>query len=117
MLLVVWGGWLLIFHLFKKQKPESFFLGVPLGVILYLALINLLGRWIEPETVFWLCGVMVMLIGTVSARFNLKLPYLDALRSNLPYFFLFVAMFLYPAAIVRPRMTHHERRRCIETCH
>lgn len=93
MLLVFWGGWLLVFYVFKKRQPEHLYLGFSLGIIVYLALINLLGRWVEPETVFWLCGVITLLVGVIAARFNFKLPYLAGLRASLPYLVLFVGMF------------------------
>ena len=92
-LLISWGGWLLVFHVFKKRKSDHLFLGISLGGIVYLSLINLLGRWVGPETVFWLCGILVLLIGAISAGFDFKLPYREALFSNLSFFFLFGIVF------------------------
>jgi hypothetical protein len=93
MILVFWGGWLLVYHVFGKRRPLDAFLGFGLGLVLYLWSVNLVGRWLDPVTAFVGCGLLVLLAGLLAARGDLRLPYREALRAGWPLLLLGLVMF------------------------
>lgn len=77
-LAVVWlGGWLLASHAFRLRSNERLVTGLALGVVLYAWFINLIGRWLSPELVFYISALVVLALGSVFAWRSPQRPWLD----------------------------------------
>jgi hypothetical protein len=70
------GGWMVASHLFRLERHERLGIGFGLGLVGYLWFANLLGHWFTPEIAFLGAGLVVFIIGVISARTN-KQPWLD----------------------------------------
>ena len=57
------GGWLLARTLFRLEPRERLVTGAAVGLVLYLFMANLAGRWIEPGLAFGGSGLAVLLLG------------------------------------------------------
>ncbi len=67
-LLAVWlAGWLLASQAFRLQARERLIAGLALGVTLYLWLVNLLGRWLEPGLGFGLPAALLLALALLLA--------------------------------------------------
>ncbi|HEX9617688.1 MAG TPA: hypothetical protein VGA03_09730 [Anaerolineales bacterium] len=65
----VWGvgGWLLAAHAFRLEARERLVVGFGLGLVSYLWLANLLGRWLPPAATFILAAFLVAGLGLAYA--------------------------------------------------
>lgn len=61
------GGWLLASHAFRLESRERLLIGFGLGLVVYLWLVNLLGRVLHPTVTFILAAVLVLLLGLAFA--------------------------------------------------
>jgi len=56
----IWmGGWLIVSHVFRLQKRERLIIGMSLGIILYVWLINFLGHFLNPTLIFTLPAIII----------------------------------------------------------
>ncbi len=70
------GGWLIATHAFNLGKKERLVIGIGLGLICYLWLINLIGRWLLPDLAYLLPTFIVLIAGLLFAWRSGK-PLLD----------------------------------------
>jgi len=75
-LLWIIGGWLIATHAFQAEKKERFILGIGVGLVCYLWLVNLVGRWLEPGLAFFLPAILVLVLGVMYA-WKSDLPFID----------------------------------------
>ena len=61
------GGWLLATHAFRLDKRERVISGVGLGLITYLWTANILGHWLPAQYAFAGAGILIFMLGAVSA--------------------------------------------------
>jgi hypothetical protein len=67
--LVWWaGGWLIATHAFQLEKRARLITGLAVGLICYLWIINILGRWVAPEVTFPGAAFLVLFLGLGLAR-------------------------------------------------
>lgn len=61
-IVAIWtvGGWLIATHAFRLKSHERVIVGFGFGLVSYLCIINILGRWISPEWVFTSSAVLVL---------------------------------------------------------
>lgn len=61
------GGWLLARHAFRLMSGERLLVGFGLGLVVYLWIVNLLGRVVSPTLSFILSAILVLLLGLAFA--------------------------------------------------
>lgn len=61
------GGWLLATHAFNLEARERLLIGLGLGLVLYLWLVNWLGRIADPTLAFLLSAIIVLFLGLAFA--------------------------------------------------
>lgn len=60
------GGWMLTASLFRLRRSESGMVGLALGLVLQIWLVNLLSRLLQPPWSFWAASVLVLGAGLAS---------------------------------------------------
>jgi hypothetical protein len=76
MLLVAAGGWLLAAHLFSLEPWERALVGLGIGLVSYLWIVNWIGRVLPPFWAFLLAAVLVLVLG-LAAAYPFRRPWLD----------------------------------------
>jgi hypothetical protein len=77
--LLTWlGGWLLATHAFRLMSRERLIAGLGVGLVGYVWLANLFGRWLNPELTYILPALILLASGAAFAwRGVKKSPWLD----------------------------------------
>lgn len=83
MAIVIFGGWLITVSLFNLESYERVLVGFGVGLVIFLWLINWLGRWLPPYWTFIVSGAVVFLFGVISRRLP-NIPILDKHDWNIP---------------------------------
>lgn len=60
------GGWLIASRLFDLEDQERFLIGPGLGLVIYLWLSNLIGRWTPPFVTYLGCAALVFALGLLA---------------------------------------------------
>ena len=101
---ILWilGGWLIATHAFQAKKKERVILGFGLGLVVYLWLVNLLGKWLEPTASFFIPAVLVFLIGLLYAwKSDLTIFDIKDLSGIYPLLIVFLFLFVYSVFMER----------------
>jgi hypothetical protein len=69
-LLLSLGGWVTITHAFRLPSKQRIPAGISLGLILFIFISNILGRWLPPDWSFWISALGVLLIGVLAWLIN-----------------------------------------------
>ena len=89
------GGWLIATHAFEIEKKERLVIGFGLGMMLYLWLVNLIGRFMTPVPAFFIPALVVLFIGLAMAWKSGR-PFLNfADFSIYPFLIILAALFVY----------------------
>ncbi len=64
------GGWLIAIHAFDLKKHERLIIGFGIGMVIYLWLINLLGRWLPNNISFYVPALLTLAIGVIYSKFS-----------------------------------------------
>lgn len=95
------GGWLIATHAFRVEKKERVILGFGLGLIMYLWLINLMGRWLNATAAFILPAIITLVIGIFYA-WKSDLALIDTKDISLdPLLLIFLFLFVYSVFMER----------------
>ena len=76
MLLVTAGGWLVATHLFSLESRERVLVGLGIGLVSYLWIVNWIGRVLPPFWTFLLAALLVLVLG-LAAAYPFRKPWLD----------------------------------------
>ncbi len=68
--LIGFSGWILAGHAFRLPSRERIPIGISLGLILFVFLSNLAGRWFPPEWAFWAAAAILVLAAVLVFGFN-----------------------------------------------
>lgn len=95
------GGWLIATHAFRVEKKERVILGFGLGLVIYLWLINLVGRWVDATAAFILPAILTLVIGLFYA-WKSDLAFIDIKDLSVyPLLFIFLFLFVYSVFMER----------------
>ena len=95
------GGWLIATHAFEIEKKERLVIGFGLGMVLYLWLVNLVGRFMTPVAAFFIPALVVLFIGLAMAWKSGR-PFLNfADFSIYPFLIILAALFVYSVMLER----------------
>ncbi len=61
------GGWLMVIHAFRLERDERLLIGLGVGLVGYLWLVNGLSRWLPAQWVYILAALLIVLIGMAYA--------------------------------------------------
>jgi hypothetical protein len=75
-LLLSLGGWVTATHAFRLPSKQRIPVGISIGLILFIFISNILGRWLQPEWVFWISVLIVLLISGLAWLID-KGPFVD----------------------------------------
>lgn len=64
------GGWLIATHAFRLHSKERLLAGFGIGLVLYLWVCNVLGRWFDPTLTFVISAFLVLSIGIFIGWFS-----------------------------------------------
>jgi hypothetical protein len=100
-LVLTLSGWLIATHAFNLEKKQRLLIGFGLGLVIYLWLLNLIGRWFEPRFAYILPAFIVLVIGLMFAwRSGEPLFDISDIKIS-PLFFLVLGLLIYTVLIER----------------